>query len=286
MPEEAVKTGYLSLFSNITMATIKWLAGIFGNSHALIADAIESTADIFSSAMVALGMKYSTKPADKNHPYGHGRAEPLITFSIAIFLLISAYIIAKMSIHNIQTPHKLPKPFTLVVLGLIILWKEASFRWVMKKGIQTASTSLQAEAWHHRADVITSLFAFVGISIALMMGPGYESADDWAALFASAVIVYNAYKIFRPAFSELMDEQNFDDLKLKIRSVAENSEGVKGTEKLFIRKVGMKYHVDLHLIVDGEFSVREGHEIAHILKDKILKKLPEIENVHIHVEPD
>lgn len=286
MSQSVLKTTYLSLLSNIVMAIIKWTAGILGNSYALIADAIESTSDIFASLLVVFGIKYSSRPADKNHPYGHGRAEPLITFLIVVFLLVSAFIIGKESIKNIQTPHEAPRSFTLLVLAGIIVWKEFSYRWVMKKGKKTGSTSLQAEAWHHRADAITSVAAFIGISIALTMGKGYESADDWAALFASGLIVFNAYKIFRPALGEIMDEQNYPELKAEIREVSKEVNGVLDTEKLYIRKVGMKYHVDLHATVNGRLSVREGHDIAHLLKDTLLEKIPSIENVLIHIEPD
>ena len=286
MSETVLKTTYLSLLSNILLAAIKWTAGILGNSYALIADAIESTSDIFASLLVVFGIKYSSRPADKNHPYGHGRAEPLITFLIVVFLLVSAFIIGKESIKNIQTPHEAPRSFTLLVLAGIIVWKEFSYRWVMKKGKKTGSTSLQAEAWHHRADAITSVAAFIGISIALAMGKGYESADDWAALFASGLIVFNAYKIFRPALGEIMDEQNYPELKAEIREVSKEVDGVLDTEKLYIRKVGMKYHVDLHATVNGQLSVREGHDIAHLLKDTLLEKIPSIENVLIHIEPD
>jgi cation diffusion facilitator family transporter len=284
--ENVLKTTYLNLLSNILLAAIKWTAGILGNSYALIADAIESTSDIFASLLVVFGIKYSSRPADKNHPYGHGRAEPLITFLIVAFLLVSAFIIGKESIKNIQTPHEAPRSFTLLVLAGIIVWKEFSYRWVMKKGKKTGSTSLQAEAWHHRADAITSVAAFIGISIALTMGKGYESADDWAALFASGLIVFNAYKIFRPALGEIMDEQNYPQLKAEIREVSKEVNGVLDTEKLYIRKVGMKYHVDLHATVKGSLSVREGHDIAHLLKDTLLEKIPSIENVLIHIEPD
>lgn len=286
MSETVLKTTYLSLLSNILLAAIKWTAGILGNSYALIADAIESTSDIFASLLVVFGIKYSSRPADKNHPYGHGRAEPLITFLIVVFLLVSAFIIGKESIKNIQTPHEAPRSFTLLVLAGIIVWKEFSYRLVMKKGKKTGSTSLQAEAWHHRADAITSVAAFIGISIALTMGKGYESADDWAALFASGLIVFNAYKIFRPALGEIMDEQNYPELKAEIREVSKEVDGVLDTEKLYIRKVGMKYHVDLHATVNGQLSVREGHDIAHLLKDTLLEKIPSIENVLIHIEPD
>jgi cation diffusion facilitator family transporter len=284
--ENVLKTTYLNLLSNILLAAIKWTAGILGNSYALIADAIESTSDIFASLLVVFGIKYSSRPADKNHPYGHGRAEPLITFLIVAFLLVSAFIIGKESIKNIQTPHEAPRSFTLLVLAGIIVWKEFSYRWVMKKGKKTGSTSLQAEAWHHRADAITSVAAFIGISIALTMGKGYESADDWAALFASGLIVFNAYKIFRPALGEIMDEQNYPQLKAEIRELSKEVNGVLDTEKLYIRKVGMKYHVDLHATVKGSLSVREGHDIAHLLKDTLLEKIPSIENVLIHIEPD
>lgn len=285
MPGSALRTTLLSLLSNILLALIKWVTGVLGNSYALIADAIESTSDIFASLLVLLGIRYSSRPADKNHPYGHGRAEPLITFLVVVFLLVSALIIAWQSLKNIRIPHEAPHAFTLWVLGGIILWKEASYRWVMHIGVNTHSSSLKAEAWHHRADALTSVAAFIGISIALIMGKGYEAADDWAALFASGLIVYNAYRIFRPALGEIMDEQNYDELKAEIRQFATGVTGVEDTEKLYIRKVGMKYHVDLHAMVKGSLSVKEGHDIAHKLKDALLEKIPSLENVLIHVEP-
>lgn len=284
--QTAVKATYFSIIGNACLAIIKGLAGFFGNSYALIADAIESTTDIFASCLVLFGIKYSNKPADKNHPYGHGRAEPLITFIVVGFLITSATIIAYESISNIRTDHDLPKPWTLLILGAIIIWKEYSFRLVMKRSIETNSSSLKADAWHHRSDAITSVAAFVGISIALILGKGYESADDWAALFASGFILFNAYLIFRPALGEIMDEHVYDDLIEKIREVSLQVEGVIDTEKCFIRKAGMKYHVDLHAIVSGDISVREGHDIAHNLKDRLQKVLPEMGHVLIHVEPD
>ncbi|WP_367914131.1 cation diffusion facilitator family transporter [Leadbetterella sp. DM7] len=286
MSGSALKTTRLSLLSNVLLAIIKWVTGVLGNSYALIADAIESTSDIFASLLVLLGIKYSSRPADKNHPYGHGRAEPLITFLVVVFLLVSAFVIAWQSINNIRVPHEAPHAFTLWVLGGIILWKELSYRWVMQNGIKSNSSSLKAEAWHHRADALTSVAAFTGISIALIMGKGYESADDWAALFSSVLIAYNAYRIFRPALGEIMDEQNYDELKIEIRCVSAGVTGVEDTEKLYIRKVGMKYHVDLHAMVKGTLTVKEGHDIAHRLKDTLLEKIPSIENVLIHIEPD
>lgn len=284
--QTAIKTTYFSIVGNTSLAIIKGVAGYFGNSYALIADAIESTTDIFASFLVLFGIKYSNKPADKNHPYGHGRAEPLITFLVVGFLIASASFIAHESIINIQTPHDLPKTWTLFVLGAIIIWKEISFRLVLKKSKETNSSSLKADAWHHRSDAITSVAAFIGISTALILGKGYESADDWAALFASGFILYNCYLIFRPALGEIMDEHLYDDLIIEIRKVALTVNGIKGTEKCFIRKAGMKYHVDLHAIVDANITVKEGHEIAHDLKDILRNEILELGHVLIHIEPN
>lgn len=282
----AIKATYFSIIGNASLALIKGLAGFFGNSYALIADAIESTTDIFASFLVLFGIKYSNKPADENHPYGHGRAEPLITFLVVGFLITSATIIAYESILNISTPHDLPKSWTLYVLGAIIIWKEYSFQVVMKRSKETNSSSLKADAWHHRSDAITSVAAFVGISIALFLGKGYESADDWAALFASGFILYNSFLIFRPALGEIMDEHLYDDLIDTIRLVAKEVQGIIDTEKCFIRKSGMKYHVDLHARVKATISVKEGHDLAHKLKDTLRAEIPELGHVLIHIEPD
>ena len=283
--QKAIKSTYFSIIGNTCLAIVKGLAGYFGNSFALIADAIESTADIFASFLVLFGIKYSNRPADDNHPYGHGRAEPLITFLVVGFLITSATVIAYESILNIRTPHDLPKTWTLIVLGFIIVWKEISYRIVIKNSNETNSSSLKADAWHHRSDAITSVAAFIGISIALILGKGYESADDWAALFASGFIFYNSFLIFRPALGEIMDEHLYDDLILEIREVSLKVDGIINTEKCFIRKAGMQYHVDLHAIVDASITVKEGHDIAHKLKDLLREEIPQIGHVLIHIEP-
>ena len=283
--QTAIRTSYFSIAGNTGMALIKGLTGYFGNSYALIADAIESTTDIFSSLLVLFGLKYSNRPADENHPYGHGRAEPLVTFLVVGFLITSATIIAYESIRNIGTPHKLPKPYTLIVLAAIILWKEISFRLVMRKSRETKSSALKADAWHHRSDAITSVAAFIGISIALIFGKGYEAADDWAALFASGFIFYNSYLIFRPALGEIMDENLYHDLINEIRQIALTVDSIEGTEKCFIRKAGMKYHVDLHATVNANLTVKQGHLLAHKLKDTLRNKIPQLGHVLIHIEP-
>ncbi len=283
--KKAINTIVFSIVGNCFLALIKGFAGFFGNSYALIADAIESTTDIFSSILVLFGLKYANKPADKNHPYGHGKIEPLITFLLVGFLVISASFIAHESIQNIRNPHALPEKWTLIVLALIIAWKELSFRIVIQKSKETNSSSLKADAWHHRSDAITSIAAFIGISMAIMLGKGYESADDWAALFASGFILYNSYLIFRPALGEIMDEHFYDDLVEDIRRISLTVDGIIATEKCFIRKVGMIYHVDLHAKVNGSISVTDGHNLAHQLKDTLRAEIPQLGHVLIHIEP-
>lgn len=283
--KQAIRTTLFSVVSNLFLAIIKGVAGIFGNSYALIADAIESTADVFSSLLVLFGIRYANRPPDENHPYGHGKAEPLVTFLVVVFLIVSAVIIAYQSIINILTPHELPKSWTLYILGAIIIWKEVSYRLVIRRARNLDSTALKADAWHHRSDAITSIAAFIGISIALYLGEGYEAADDIAALFASGIILYNSYLIFRPALGEVMDEHRYDTLENKIRKIALTVPGIRGTEKCLIRKNGMYYLVDLHALVNPEISVRKGHEIAHNLQDTIIEHNPNVVQVLVHIEP-
>lgn len=281
----AIRTVIFSMLGNVALALIKFISGFLGNSFALIADAIESVVDVFASILVLIGIRYATRPADDNHPYGHGKAEPLITFMIVGFLFLSATLIAYQAVQHIRIPHEGPRPWTLFVLTAIILWKEASFQLVMSRSKKLKSSALRAEAWHHRSDAITSIAAFFGIVIAIWGGEGFEVADDYAALIAVAFILFNCYKIFRPALSEVMDEDNHEDLAKEIRGIAIQVKGVKDTEKLFIRKAGMKYHIDLHAHVIGDLTVREGHAISHHLKDRLQKEIPQLGSILIHIEP-
>lgn len=282
----AINAAYFSIFGNLALAITKGITGYFGNSFALIADAIESSSDVFASLLVLFGLKYASRPPDENHPYGHGKIEPLTTFAVVGFLLISATVIFVQSIDNILTPHDTPAPFTLYVLAGIIFTKEVFYRIVNRKSDETNSTSLKADAWHHRSDAITSLMAFIGISIGLYFGPGYETADDYAAMIASLFIVYNAYLIFRPALGEIMDEHLHDELIADIRKETEKVKGVISTEKCYVRKMGMHYLIDLHVVVSSSLSVGEGHAIAHSVKDHLIAEIPDILDILIHIEPE
>ena len=274
-----------SLLGNFFLAIVKWCVGYFGNSYALIADAIESTTDIFSSFIVWLGIKYSNKPADDNHPYGHGRIEPLVTFLVVTFLFSSAILIIYQSIKNIQTPHQVPETYTLYFLIGIILIKEFFYYRLKQKSKETNSSTLKAEAWHHRSDSISSFAALIGVFIAIIFGNGFEIADDIAAIVAAILIIYNAYLIFRPAFGEMMDEQLHDELIFEIRTIASKHHQVEGTEKCYVRKIGLSFWIDLHLLVNGNLTVHQGHQIAHQVKDDIQSQIKNIKEVLIHVEP-
>jgi cation diffusion facilitator family transporter len=283
--QKAIKTAWVSMFSNIGMAGAKLTVGIFGNSYALIADAIESVGDVFSSLLVLVGFRYSNRPPDKNHPYGHGKAEPLIAFAVVTFLIMSSIFIVIEAIKNIKTSHQSPEPFTLWFLGVIILGKELTFQFVNRRSKETKSTSLKADAWHHRSDALTSICAFVGISLAVFFGDKWAQADDWATLFAAGFILYNAYRIFRPALGEIMDEHVYDDFIQQIRIEAEKIPAIVLVEKCSVRKSGMRFWVDVHIHVSGSISVHNGHELAHQYKNLLMKNHPEIEEVLVHVEP-
>lgn len=270
---------------NALLAVIKLVAGIVGHSYALVADAIESMADCFSSVIVWSGLRIAAKPADENHPYGHGKAEPLAAATVSLGLLAAAGIIVAQSIHEIITPHHAPAWFTLVVLLGVIATKELLFRFVWSAGNQFGSTAMKTDAWHHRSDALTSAAAFVGISIALIGGPGYEAADDWAALAASAVIAWNAWQLLKPSVAELVDTAPPPEVLAQARTVAARVSGVTGLEKCYARKMGFDYYLDLHVLVQGELTVREGHEIAHQVKDAVRQDNPRIVEVLVHIEP-
>jgi cation diffusion facilitator family transporter len=281
-----IRSTVLGIFISLGLAIIKGVTGILGNSYALIADAIESTADVFTSGILLIGLKTSLKPPDKEHPYGHGKAESLAALVISLGLLCAAGIIIKESISNISTPHKSPAGYTLIVLALVIIVKEVLSRYVHKVGSETNSHGVKADAFHHRSDAITSAAAFIGISIALIGGRGYQNADDYAALIASSIILINAYLIARPAIDELMDASADEAMVQDVKRLACSVEGVIEIEKTHIRKTGSAFLVDIHVVVMGTLSVADGHKIAHDVKDTIIETEPRIKDVLVHIEPD
>lgn len=275
----------LGIAVNFLLAAIKIASGILGNSYALIADGVESTLDIFSSFVTWAGLKFAARPPDKTHPYGHGKAEPVAAFVGALGLLGASVLLAKQSIQAILHPVHEPEKFTLLTLIVVIVVKETLFRYVIKTGQETESTAVQADAWHHRSDAITSAAAFIGISIAIVGGPKYQSADAWAALLACGFIAFNGFRLLKPAIYEMLDTAPSPELEKQVREVAAAVEGVVEIDKCRIRKMGLQYYVDIHVRVDAEITVRAGHGIAHAVKDALRAAQPMVADVLVHIEP-
>ncbi len=282
-PLSAPRLALLGVFINAVLAVIKITAGIVGNAYALIADGVESMLDIGGSLVIWSGLKLAAKPPDDSHPYGHGKAEPLAAAIVALGVLAAAALLAVESVREILTPHHAPKPFTLFVLVGVIVVKETLFRFVINKA--DGSTALQTDAWHHRSDAITSLAAFIGISIALIGGPGFETADDYAALLACALIAFNGVRLLIPAVQEVMDTAPPAEITQGIRNEAGKVPGVKAIDLCYVRKMGVDFYVDIHVKVNGSLSVREGHAIAHAVKDRLRLNNPAVRDALVHIEP-
>jgi cation diffusion facilitator family transporter len=286
MTNDGLKISGSAIAINVFLALIKIITGLVGNSYALIAEGIESSADIFSSLIVWSGLRIALRPPDQNHPYGHGKAESIAGVVVALSLLLAAALIAVQSIREIMTPHHAPEWYTLVVLAGVILVKEVLFRRMFAVGEQMESSALKGDAWHHGSDAITSGAAFIGISIALMGGPGFEAADDWGALLACSVIVFNGLRLLFPALGEVMDEAASDEVVSQVREIASQVAGVVSIEKCRIRKSGLGYLMDIHVTVAAEMTVRRGHEIGHRVKDALESSSLPVSDVIIHIEPD
>jgi cation diffusion facilitator family transporter len=287
--EERVKKGARAATTgalvNLALATAKILGGILGNSYALIADGIESCLDLFSSAMVWFGLSFAAKPPDDEHPYGHGKAETLASLAVALTLIITAIFLAARSVREIITPHHAPAPFTLLILTGVIFVKEVLFRRILKLSLEIGSTAIHSDAWHHRADTFTSLAAFIGISIAIIGGPGFEPADDYAALLACILITYNGIDLLRNAVADMMDTAPDPAVHDAVAQTAQSVQNVIAIETCRIRKMGFHFYADLHVVVDPDLTVRQGHSIAHAVKDAVRASFPSIADVLVHIEP-
>lgn len=282
---EVLGLGILAICINVVLMLVKIGVGILGNSYALVADGIESASDIFSSLITWAGFQFSLKPADEDHPYGHGKVEALAGLFAGFALLGAAAMIAWNSVVEIRTPHHAPAWFTLPVLLGVVVMKEILSRKVLKISESLDSNALKGDAWHHRSDAITSGACALGLVVALIGGEGYESADDWAALAACIVIVTNAILILRGSLHDVMDGKVSSDLYDSITATAAATSGVRSTEKCRMRKSGINLFVEIHIRVDPTISVFEGHEISHRVKDRLLAQNQRIKDVLVHIEP-
>ena len=283
--QTGARIALFGLAINIMLASVKILTGFFGNAYVLIADGIESAMDVGGSIVIWGGLKVAARPPDPTHPYGHGKAEPIAAVIVAIGVLAAALGLAIQSVREIFLPHHGPAPYTLVVLIVAVIVKELLYRYVIRFGRNVESTAVQTDAWHHRTDAITSIAAFIGISVALIGGQPWQSADDWAALFACALIGANGYRLLRPALYEIMDTAPGGKIVSSIRKAAKSVPGVIEVEKCRVRKMGLDFYVDLHVGVKDSISVREGHEIAHQVKAAIQQNDSRVADVLVHIEP-
>jgi cation diffusion facilitator family transporter len=280
-----VRTAQVGLLVNAVLAVIKVLAGVIGNSYALIADGIESTADLLSSTIVWSGLQIARRDATTEYPFGYGKAETLATATVALMLIGAAIAISIEAIREILTPHHAPAPWTLAVLVIIVIVKEVLFRKVHAVSTQVGSEAVLADAWHHRSDAITSLAAFVGISIALLGGEGWEEADDWAALLAAAVIAWNGQNILRPAIAGLMDRSAEPAIRSSVYEIARAVTDVRAVEKVIVRRAGAHYFADLHVQADPTMSLQDAHAVSGHVKYAIMQQLPNVRGVLVHMEP-
>jgi cation diffusion facilitator family transporter len=270
---------------NAALCVVKIGAGLIGHSYAMIADGVESALDIVSSLLIWAGLKYAAKPPDATHPYGHGKAEPVAGILGSLMILGAGVALAIESARALPTRHFAPKAYTLAVLVVVVIVKEIHFRRVRRLARETSSMAMEADALHHRTDAITSLAALAGVTVALVGGRGFEKADNWAALFACAIIAYNGVLIFWPSLRDLMDTAPPKNIEDQVRSASMEVDGVEETEQCRIRKMGLEYYVDLHVKVDGSMSVSEGHGISHRVKDAVREAVPEVADVLVHIEP-
>lgn len=289
MSESRLKRGLRATFTglalNTTLAGGKLAAGILGHSHALTADAIESLTDVFSSLVVWRGLVVANEPADEDHPYGHGKAEPIAAAVVSASLLAVAGWIAVRSAQEALRPHSAPAWFTLPVLLVAVGLKESLFRFIRRESVAVGSTAMHTDAWHHRSDAITSLAAALGISISLIGGPAYAVADDLAAILAALIIAWNGWRLLRRALNELMDRSPSPEMLGRLRQIGESVPGVECVEKCLARKMGYQFYVDMHVQVDPKMTVERSHEIAHEVKDRVRRRVPAVRDVLVHIEP-
>ena len=280
-----IRSAQLGIVINAGLAITKLIAGLVGNTYALVADAVESTADVFSSLIVWAGLRLAGRSPDDAYPFGYGKAEALAAGAVALMLLLAALGIAIEAIKEIRNPHFSPAPWTLGVLIVVVVIKTLLSRRVHAVGAAIGSTAVKADAWHHLSDALTSGAAFVGISIAVLGGPGWESADDWAALFASGIIAFNGIAMLRPAWNDLMDRMPGADVVEPVRRAAEGVGGVLATEKLAVRKTGLEYRVTIHVQADPGLSLYDAHVLGGMVKSAIRAAVPQVQSVLVHMEP-
>jgi len=281
----AVRLAQVGLLINAVLVVVKVVTGIVGHSYALVADGVESSLDIFSSLIVWRGIHVAARSADESYHFGYGKAESVAAAAVSLLLMAAAVGIAIEAVREILTPHHGPAPFTLVVIVIVILVKELLFRRVLREGEALESGAVQADAWHHRADAITSGAAFVGISIAVLGGDSYAAADDYAALLASVIIAFNGVRLLRPALADLMDRAPAAELLEEVADESAREAGVLGIEKVLARRAGVGHFVILHVQADPGMTLHDAHELGGRVRSRIVRNVRSVLDAVIHMEP-
>lgn len=281
----AVRATLIGLVVNLGLGVTKLIAGWVGGSFALISDAINSLGDSLSSVVTLGALWYAQTPADDEHPYGHTRVEAVAGAYIAILILITGLYLGVEAVSRLTETRAVPPLWTLWVAGINVGIKEALYWYNRRIASITGSTAMLASAWDHRSDALTSLAVLLGLSVVRYAGPAYGWADAVAALCVVMAILWSGGRLLQQSTGELLDPQADEELVGRVRAVSESIPGVSAVEKLWVRKTGIEYLVDIHIQVDPEMTVDAGHRISHAVKNRLLAQFALVKDVLVHLEP-
>jgi cation diffusion facilitator family transporter len=282
---KVTQAALLGLIVNLALGIAKLVGGLLGGSYALVADAVNSLGDVVSTIVVLVALRVAQRPPDNEHPYGHTRAEGIAATNVAVVIIMSALAIAWEVMGRSGGERPLPPGWTLWIAGLNVAIKEGLYRYKYAIGKRTGSAAIIANAWDHRSDALSALAVLFGLAVTRLGGKEFLWADSAASLVVVAAIIYSGVKLFHLSASELMDIQADEPMVEQIRAAAANVPGVRGVDKLWVRKSGLEYFADIHIEVDAQMSVADGHLIGHNVKDQLLARFHVLRDVLVHLEP-
>ncbi len=278
------KVTWVGMAVNVFLSVVKFIAGFLGNSQAVIADAVHSISDMSTDIIVLLGVKYWEAPADEDHPYGHRRIEAMITVTIGLLLVFVALGLFYRSVQSVNGTLELPRSAAVIGPFLSLFLKEILYRWTHRVGQRVRSSAVVANAWHHRTDALSSVPALIAVMIAVFR-PEWAFVDSIGAIIVSLIIIKAAWDIITPAIAELSDQGASPKDIQSIKTISKAVDHVKSVHAVRTRKLGYGFSVDLHIQVDGEMTVNEGHEISSKVKYALLRDGPNVLDVIVHLEP-
>ena len=282
---DATRAAVWGLGVNLVLVVAKLAGGILTGSAALIADAVNSIGDVASALAVRGALSVAQVEEDDDHPYGHTKAESIAGLCVALLVAFSAGLLALETFKRFGGELAVPGLIAGVIAAVCGIVKECIYRYTLRVANRLDSSALKAAAWDHRSDALGSGLVAFSLLIAPFVGPLGVYVDPIAALCICVALVYTGLKIFMATAAELMDQQADDETVLRVRALAEQIDGVEDVEKLRVRKSGLEYFIEIHVEVDGQMTVDEGHRIGHNVKDRLLIELPRVRDVHVHIEP-